>query len=426
MGIKAGSQLLEKVSFMSVSPPVAASRAVSWTTIVIAASTVAAIGMGVRQTMGLFLKPMTMELGIGREDFAIAIAIANLVWGFAAPFTGAISDKYGAGRVVVFGALCTAIGLLVMWDANDRAQLILSGVFLGLGVAGAGINALVGAVSRAAPPEKRTQAIAAIGMGSGAGILIALPYAHLLMDYVGWKTTLLVLSATCMLMLPLAFPVSGRPIKAVTKDRPQSIAAALREACRHPSFLLLNAGFFVCGFHVVFYGVHLPAYAADKGFEPRVAVICLVLVGIGNLVGTYLAGQSGKFMEKRRALSLIYIVRSLIFVGFLALPITPLTLMVLSGLLGLVWLSTVPLTSGLVATFFGPAWMTMLYGVVFFSHQLGSFMGVWLGGVVYDATKSYDMMWWISVGLGLFAALIHWPISETAVVRIAVPAPEPA
>lgn len=392
-------------------------KAVSWMGIVIAAATVAAVGMGVRQTMGLFLKPMTMELGIGREDFAIAIAIANLVWGFAAPFTGGIADKYGAGRVVIFGAFCTAAGLLLMWGAHDRAHLILSGVFLGLGVAGAGINALVGAVSRAAPPEKRTQAIAMIGMGSGIGILIALPYTHLLMDFVGWKTTLLVLSATCMLMLPLAFPVSGRPVVAATKEKPQSLWAALKEAGRHPSFLLLNAGFFVCGFHVVFYGVHLPAYVADKGLDPSVAVISLVLVGIGNLIGTYLAGQSSKFMPKRHALSLIYIIRALIFVGFLVLPVTPVMVMALSGALGLVWLSTVPLTSGLVATFFGPAWMTMLYGVVFLSHQIGSFLGVWLGGLVYDTTKSYDLMWWISIALGLFAAAIHWPISETAVVR---------
>ena len=275
-----------------------------WTMIVLAAATVAAVGMGVRQTMGLFLKPMTMELGIGREDFALAIAIANLVWGFAAPVTGAVSDKYGAGRVVVFGALCTALGLLLMWSATDRLGLVASGVFLGLGVAGAGINALVGAVGRAAPPEKRTQAIAAIGMGSGVGILIALPYTHLLMDNIGWRTTLLVLSATCLLMLPLAIPVAGRPAVIATEEKPQTLMAALREASRHPSFWLLNAGFFVCGFHVVFYGVHLPAYVADKGLDPKVAVISLVLVGVGNLIGTYLAGQSSRFMEKRRALSL--------------------------------------------------------------------------------------------------------------------------
>jgi predicted MFS family arabinose efflux permease len=345
----------------------------------------------------------------------LAIAIANLVWGMAAPFTGYVADKFGSGRVVLFGAAMTALGLLLMWGARSEQQLLLSGLFLGLGVAGAGINALVGAVGRAAPPEKRTQAIAALGMGSGIGILIALPYAHVLMDWTGWRTTLLVLAGTTALMLPLAFVMSGRPSVAVGTAKPQALREALTQAARHPSFWLLNAGFFVCGFHVVFYGVHLPAYVADKGLEPQVAVYCLIAVGIGNLIGTYLAGQSGRYMEKRRALSLIYSVRALIFVGFLALPITPVTIIALSGALGLVWLSTVPLTSGLVATFFGPKWMTMLYGIVFLSHQIGSFLGVWLGGRVYDATKSYDLMWWISIALGIFAAMIHWPIQERAV-----------
>jgi predicted MFS family arabinose efflux permease len=391
--------------------------ALPWTTIVLAAATVAAVGMGVRQTMGLFLKPMTMELAIGREDFALAIALANLVWGFAAPVTGAVADKYGAGRVVVFGATCTALGLLGMWAATTKVHLLVAGVLLGLGVAGAGINALVGAVARAAPADKRTQAIASIGMGSGIGILIALPYTHLLMDWVGWQTTLLVLSATTLLMLPLAIPVSGRPVEASKRERPQTLKAALREASTHRSFWLLNAGFFVCGFHIVFYGVHLPAYVADKGFDRQVAMLSLVLVGVGNLIGTYLAGQSGRWMEKRQALSLIFVIRALIFVGFLELPITPGTIMALSFALGLVWLSTVPLTSGLVGTFFGPTWMSMLYGVVFVSHQLGSFLGVWLGGRIYDLTKSYDQMWMISVALGMFAALIHWPIVERPVVR---------
>jgi predicted MFS family arabinose efflux permease len=402
---------------MSMLPPSQPklSPGMPWPLIVLAAATVAGLGMGIRQTMGLFLKPMTLDLGLGREQFALAIAIANLVWGMAAPFTGYVADKFGSGRVVLFGAVMTALGLVVMWGARSEAQLLISGLFLGLGVAGAGINALVGAVGRAAPPEKRTQAIAALGMGSGIGILIALPYAHLLMDWTGWRTTLLVLAATTVLMLPLAFVMSGRPSVAASSVKPQSLREALGQAGRHPSFWLLNAGFFVCGFHVVFYGVHLPAYVADKGLEPSVAVTGLIAVGIGNLIGTYLAGQSGRIMEKRRALSLIYAIRALIFVGFLVLPITPLTIVALSGALGLVWLSTVPLTSGLVATFFGPKWMTMLYGIVFLSHQIGSFLGVWMGGLVYDATKSYDTMWWISIGLGLFAALVHWPIQERAV-----------
>ncbi|MBX9925101.1 MAG: MFS transporter [Hyphomicrobiaceae bacterium] len=393
-----------------------------WQWIVLAAAAVAGVGMGVRQTMGLFLKPMTMELSIGREDFALSIAIANIVWGMAAPFTGAIADKYGAGRVVLFGALNTALGLVVMWHAASRTELLLAGVLLGFGVAGAGINALVGAVGRAAPPEKRTQAIAAIGMGSGIGILIALPYTHLLMDLVGWKTALLVLAVTVLVLLPLAWPVSGAPRGATAgSGKPQQLREALSEAAGHRSFWLLNLGFFVCGFHVVFYGVHLPAYVADQGLPPSVAVTALVMVGIGNLIGTWLAGQSGRYMEKRRALSMIYALRSLIFLGFLVLPPTPTMIITASFLLGLVWLSTVPLTSGLVATFYGPAWMTMLYGIVFFSHQMGSFLGVWLGGRVFDLTKSYDTMWWICVALGLFAAAIHWPIQEKAVVRAGLP-----
>jgi predicted MFS family arabinose efflux permease len=384
--------------------------------IVLACATVAGIGMGLRQVMGLYLKPVTETLGIGREAFALAIAIANIVWGLAAPFAGAVSDKYGTGRVVVFGALTTAIGLVMMYYARTDLDLFISGIFMGFGVAGAGVNAMVGAVGRAAPPERRTAAIAALGMGSGLGVFAALPYTHVLIEALGWKSSLLVLATTATVMLPLAWVVSGKPV-AQTGIQKQTLVEALREAFRYPSFWLLNAGFFVCGFHVVFYGTHLPAYVADKGLGGGVAVIALTVVGIANLVGTYLAGQSAKYIEKRVGLSLIYLGRAVVFLGFLFLPITGTTVILLSAALGLLWLSTVPLTSGLVATFFGPAWMSMLYGIVFFSHQIGSFLGVWMAGRVFDVTKSYDMMWWISVGLGLFAALIHWPITERPVAR---------
>lgn len=387
--------------------------------IVLAAATVAGIGMGVRQVMGLYLKPVTTDLGLGREAFGLAIALANIVWGVAAPFTGAVSDKYGTGRVVVMGALATSIGIYLLYAATSDVDLLISGVFLGLGVAGAGVNATVGAVGRAATPETRTSAIAAIGMGSGIGILIALPYTHVLIEQLGWKTSLLVLSATALLILPLAWPLSGRPPENRI-DAPQGLGDALREAFRHPSFWLLNAGFFVCGFHVVFYGVHLPAYVADQGLPNDVAVWALMLVGLGNLAGTYIAGQWGRTRSKRLGLSVIYAGRALIFLGFLYLPITATTILVLSAALGLLWLSTIPLTSGLVATFFGPRWMTMLYGIVFFSHQVGSFLGVWLGGYFFDRLKSYDAMWWISVALGLFAALVHLPIRERPVERSAV------
>lgn len=385
--------------------------------VVLAAATIAAIGMGLRQVMGLYLVPVTDALGLGRQSFALAIAIANIVWGVAAPFTGAISDKYGTGVVVAFGAITTTIGLLLMYGAQTDFDLFLSGIFLGFGVAGAGVNAVVGAVARAAPPDERSAAIASVGMGAGVGMLIALPYAHLLQEQFGWQTSLLILAGTACLIFVLVWPVSGKPDEIVTSDPPQSLFEALKEAFRHPSFWLLNAGFFVCGFHVVFYATHLPAYVADQGLSPQVGVWGLMIVGLGNLIGTYLAGQWGRKYSKRFGLSLIYLLRAVVFLGFLFLPATPLMVIGLSGLLGLLWLSTVPLTSSLIATFFGARWMTMLYGIVFFSHQLGSFLGVWMGGVIYDHFQSYDMMWWISVALGVLGALVHWPIEERAVVR---------
>ncbi|MEZ5844273.1 MAG: MFS transporter [Hyphomicrobiaceae bacterium] len=384
--------------------------------IVLACAAIAGIGMGLRQVMGLYLKPVTEHLGIGREAFGLAMAIANIVWGLAAPFAGAVSDKYGTGRVVVFGATCTALGLYLMYAATSDMHLFVSGIALGFGVAGAGVNAMVGAVGRAAPPEQRSAAIATLGMGSGIGILLALPYTHLLIERLGWQASLLVLAATTLIMLLLAFPVSGRP-QARAGGHQQTLGSALSEAFGYPSFWLLNAGFFVCGFHVVFYGVHLPAYVADKGLDASVAVTSLLMVGLGNLVGTYLAGQWGKRYSKRWGLSFIYFGRALVFLCFLYLPIDGPTVIVLSGVLGLLWLSTVPLTSSLVATFFGPVWMTMLYGLVFFSHQVGSFLGVWMAGLLFDMTKSYDIMWWISVALGVFAAIVHLPIREQPVAR---------
>lgn len=386
--------------------------------VVLAAASIAAIGMGLRQVMGLYLVPVTETLGLGRESFALAIAIANLVWGVAAPFTGAISDKHGTGIVVAFGAVTTAIGLLLMYFAQTDIDLFISGIFMGFGVAGAGVNAVVGAVGRAASPDDRSAAIASVGMGAGIGILVALPYSHLLMEQLGWQTSLLVLAATASLILLLIWPVSGKPESRLGKVPPQSLKEALGEAFQLPSFWLLNAGFFVCGFHVVFYGTHLPAYVADQGLSPEVGVWGLMIVGFGNLIGTYLAGQWGRQYPKRYGLSLIYLGRSLVFLGFLFLPITPFTVIALSGVLGLLWLSTIPLTSSLVATFFGAKWMTMLYGIVFFSHQLGSFLGVWLGGAIYDRLQSYDAMWWISVALGLVAAAVHWPIEERPVSRL--------
>lgn len=386
--------------------------------ILLACATVAGIGMGIRQAMGLYLKPVSDELGYGREVFSLAIGIANIVWGIAAPFTGAVSDKYGTGRVVVFGAVCTALGILLLYVAESEMHLFASGVLLGLGVAGAGINAMVGAVGRAASPEQRSAAVATLGIGSGIGILAAVPYTHFMIDAFGWQTSLLLLGCTCVAILPLAWVVSGAPQTVESATKPQTLGEALREAFAHPSFWLLNAGFFVCGFHVVFYATHLPAYVSDLGMGAEIAVLGLSAVGVGNLIGTWLSGQWGRSRSKRLGLSFIYLGRAFIFLGFLYLPITELTIVLYSFLLGLFWLSTIPLTSGLVATFFGPVWMTMLYGIVFFSHQVGSFAGAYMAGVLYDMHQSYDAMWWISAGLGVFAALIHLPINERPVSRL--------
>ncbi len=377
------------------------------------------ISMGRAQSMGLYLPPVTTTLGVGRETFGLAMAMSQLMMGLFAPFTGALIDKFGAGRIVAVCLLTTMAGMWFMYAATSSLSLIVSGILLGVGVSGTGFTSLVGTIGRLAPPEKRMSAIASMGMAAGIGGFVALPVMHLLIEWVGWQTSLLWLMAITALLIPLAWPISGKPVAAVGAIREQTLGEALGEALRHPSFLLLTLGFFVCGFHVAFIMVHLPAFAIDQGLPAWVGPAALSVIGIANIVGTYIAGQSGRFIEKRLGLSLIYFGRAVIFLGFLYLPMTPVTLIGLCGLLGLLWLATIPLTSGLVATFFGTTWMSMLFGLVFLSHQLGAFLGVWIGGRVFDLTRSYSAMWWISIALGVIAALVNWPIRERPVARLA-------
>ena len=403
---------------MSAPSPAAVRPARPLWLVILAAGTIVGLAMGLRQVMGLYLKPLSDELGVGREPFSNAMAIANLAWGVLAIVAGGVADKYGAGRVIVLCSLSTVASFYLLATAQTPMDIYIAGLLAGIGVAGTGISALVGAVGRAAPPEARTAAIAALGVASGIGTFVAFPYAHILIETIGWKGSLMVIAATVLLIVPLAWPLSGRPAAQAGTVRSQTLGEAFREAFVHPSFWLLTSGFFVCGFHVAFYGVHLPAFVSDQGLPSWVGVWALMAVGAANIIGTYLAGQSARYVERRIGLSFIYFMRSFAFLGLLFLPLSPWVVIGISALLGLFWLSTIPLTSSLVSLFFGTQWMSMLYGFVFLSHQIGSFLGLWLAGTLYDATKSYDTMWWICIALALFAALVHWPIRERPVARL--------
>jgi predicted MFS family arabinose efflux permease len=376
------------------------------------------VSMGRAQSMGLYLPPVTGSLNIGREPFGLAMALSQLMMGIGAPLSGGLIDTFGAGRIIVMCVLATICGLYFMYAATSSSDLLISGVLMGVGVSGTGVTSLVGTIGRLAPPEKRLSAIASIGMAAGIGSFVALPVMHLLIELLGWKQSLVWLAAITALLIPLAWPIGGKPMQEKGAVRNQTLGHALGEAFRHPSYWLLTLGFFVCGFHVAFIMVHLPAFTMDQGLPSWVGPFALSVVGIANIIGTFIAGQSGRFIAKRRGLSVIYFGRAILFLGFLYLPITPVSVIIICGLLGLLWLSTIPLTSGLVATFFGTTWMSMLFGIVYLSHQLGAFLGVWLGGRLYDMTKSYDAMWWISIALGVLAALVHWPIQEKPVARL--------
>ncbi|NOU07077.1 MAG: MFS transporter [Hyphomicrobiaceae bacterium] len=386
--------------------------------LLLSVGTIVGVSMGRAQSMGLYLPHVTNALGVGRESFGLAMALTQLLMGIGAPFSGALIDKYGAGRIVIASVLVTLAGIWFMMTATSSNELLVSGALMGIGVSGTGVTSLVGTVGRLAPPEKRLSAMASVGMAAGIGGFVALPLMHLLIENVGWKASMLWLMAITALLIPVAWPISGKPVAVTGGPRPQTLKEAIAEASRHPSYWLLVAGFFVCGFHVAFVMVHLPAFTMDKGMPSWVGPTALSVVGIANIVGTFLAGQSGKYVEKRRALSLIYFGRAILFLGFLFVPLNPISVITICGLLGLLWLATIPLTSGLVATFFGTTWMSMLFGFVFLSHQIGAFLGVWLGGRLYDMTKSYDAMWWISIALGVLAALLNWPIAEKPVARL--------
>lgn len=392
--------------------------------LVFCAGAIMALSLGFRQSLGLFLTPISLDLGLGRGSFALGMGLMNLVWGALSPFAGALADRYGAGRVAALGGLCYAGGLAALTLSGQGGQLLLGGLLIGAGLSGVGFSVILGTVGRAAPPERRSRALGLAAMGGSIGQFAALPYSHLLLDLAGWQTGLLLIAATCLLMLPLSIGIAGSPQAPGTSEAPrQSIREALSEALGDRSFWLLNTGFFVCGFHLSFVAIHLPAYLADFGFAPWLAVTALTVVGIFNAIGSYGCGHLGELYSKKNLLSLLYLARALIFAAFLVVPITETSVIIFSATMGLLWLGTVPLTSGLVAQIYGTSYLSMLFGLVFLGHQFGGFLGAWLAGYLYDLLGSYDLIWWASAALGLASALLHWPIVERPIARPARLAP---
>ncbi len=393
--------------------------------VILCAGAIGTLTMGVRHSLGIFLPPISAELHIGRETFALSMGLMNLIWGLGAPFTGALADRFGAGRVAALGGLFYAGGLVMMNQSGSGGDLIGAGLLLGVGLSGAGFSVTLGAVGRAAPPEKRSTALGFASIGGSIGQFIALPYVQLLFNDFSWSFTLLILAATAMLIVPLARGVAGAPPAPEGAVR-QSLSQAFHEARRHRGFWLLTAGFFVCGFHLAFVVVHLPAYLSDLGLPGWLAPSALTLVGLCNIIGTFGCGVLGNRYPKKSVLSLLYLLRAGIFLLFLVTPVTEVSVLAFGAAMGFLWLGTVPLTSGVVAQVFGPRYMSMLFGIVFLSHQIGGFLGAWLAGILYDAFGSYDAMWWLSVALGLASAALHWPIDERPLARQLDPGPAAA
>ena len=386
-----------------------------WTLLLMAAAFLVMVTLGIRQSFGLFLLPVTEALGTGREVFSLALALQNLLWGIASPFAGALADKFGAGRVAAIGTLFYAGGLVVMASFVSPSGLMMGQLMIGIGLGSAGVSIALGAVARAVAPEKRSLALGMVTSIGSFGQFAVLPVTQIFIDGYGWQVSLLLLSGLSASMLASCL-LMARDEK-VREVRTADIAnitmnGMLKTALSSTDYLLLTVGFFVCGIQVVFIATHLPTYLQDAGIGPEIASWALGLVGLFNIIGSLLAGWLGSFVSKAKLLAWLYLLRSVIIIGFLIVPPSPMTALLFGAAMGLLWLGTIPLTSGLIVVFFGPAFLSMLYGVTFFSHQIGSFLGAWLGGWIYDNLGSYDLMWWIIIGSGVFAFIINLMIDE--------------
>ena len=406
-----------------MSTAVAPSKLMGWRTpavLIACGCVIAVISFGPRSTLGFFLTPLSSANGWGRDVFALALAIQNLLWGLGQPFAGAIADKYGAPRVLSAGAILYAAGIYLMAQSNSPGMLYLSaGVLIGFGLSGCAMPAIIGALGKLVPENWRSFAFGAGTAAGSFGQFLYSPIAVSLMDSFGWQTTLLIFSCVLLLIVPLSLTLMAPrgTLAARSAGSSQSVTEALGEAFRHRSYVLLVLGFFTCGFQLAFVTVHLPAYLIDRGLSTQVGGWTLAVIGLFNIIGSLGSGYLGNLMPKRYILSFIYFGRALAVVAFISLPASPAATLVFGAVTGLLWLSTVPPTSGLVALMFGTKWLTMLFGFAFFSHQVGGFLGVWLGGVLFEATGSYDVVWWLSVFFGVASAVINLPIVEKPVSR---------
>lgn len=373
---------------------------------------VLALALGIRHSMGLYLQPVSLTHDWGREIFGFAIALQNLVWGLAQPLTGAIADRLGAGRVIFAGGALYALGLAVMATTADPILFNLGvGLLIGLGLSGTGFSVVFGVVARHVPAHRRSLAFGIVGACGSFGQFAMLPVGHMLLGAGDWVFAITVLAITMAAMLPLAFVLSGRPATTAIGIGP-GWRSSLREAMRHRGFLLLVLGFMVCGFHTMFIPTHLPAYLSDAGLGAREGMTALALIGAFNVVGSYLCGYLGGHFRKKYLLAWIFVIRAVALSAFVLLPVSVGTVYLMAVIMGLTWLGTVPLTSGLVADIFGPRYVGMLFGIAFLGHQIGSFLGAWLGGALFDLTGSYSIMWGLSIALALIAAAVHLPIND--------------
>ncbi|CAD7044056.1 MFS transporter [Pseudorhizobium endolithicum] len=388
--------------------------------IIIAGSLIAVLTFGPRSAMGFFQLPMLSETGWDRSTFGLAMAIQNLSWGLGQPIFGALADRYGTGRMLALSGVLYCAGLLLMsTGASVTALHIGGGVLVGLGVAAGSFGVILSAFARNVTPQRRSFAFG-IGTAAGsAGMFLFAPLSQGLISAYGWSDSLVIMAALMLIVPLLAYPLRGNASSGSQSQAEfkQTVGEALREAFGHQSYLLLVSGFFVCGFQVAFITAHFPAYLGDIGIEASYAVIAMALIGFFNIIGSLAAGVIGQRYSKPYFLAYIYIARSVAVTAFLLLPQSPSSVIVFAIVMGLLWLSTVPPTNALVAIMFGTRHLGLLGGIVFLSHQVGSFLGVWMGGFLYDRFGSYDPVWWLGVALGIFAAIVHWPIREKPVER---------